>query len=71
LFETSLTGRLSIELLPLKGLRYLDLAFSFLQADFGELINGLSKLGAFSMLFGELLEAIESANFALTCCGLT
>jgi hypothetical protein len=71
LFETSLTGRLSIELLPLKALRHLDLTFSFLQADFGELINGLSKLGTFSMLLGELLEAIEKSNFALLFCGLT
>jgi hypothetical protein len=71
LLETSLTGRLSIELLPLKALQYLDLAFSFLQADFGELINGLSNLGAFSMLFGELLEAIDDANFTLLCCDLT
>lgn len=60
-----------MELLPLKALRTLDIAYSSLQADFSELINGLSKLGTLSILFGELLELMENANFGLLCFCLT
>ena len=47
MYQTGLEGRLSSELRPLKDLKSLDLSLTYVEANFIELIEGMTNLGKF------------------------
>ena len=47
MYQTGLEGRLYSELQPLKDLKRLDLSLTYIEANFTELIEGMTNLGKF------------------------